>query len=55
MRVAREVTDGTAYVSDIGSATHYHANYVHPLWASRLKRMEAIGHHVFYQLREGQT
>ncbi len=55
VRVAREVTDGTAYVSDISSATHYHANYVRPLWASRLKKMDVIGHHIFYKLRPGQT
>ncbi len=55
VRVAREVTEGLSYVSDIGGATHYHAKYVRPLWASRLKRMDAIGHHVFYQLKEGQT
>ena len=55
VRVAREVTDGTAYVSDVGGATHYHARYVRPLWASRLKRMDRIGEHVFYTLRPGQT
>jgi hypothetical protein len=55
VRVAREVTDGTAYVSDVGGATHYHANYVRPLWASRLKKMDVIGHHIFYKLKAGQT
>jgi spore germination cell wall hydrolase CwlJ-like protein len=55
VRVAHEVTEGSAYVSDVGSATHYHANYVRPFWASRLKKMDVIGHHVFYKLRPGQT
>ncbi len=55
VRVAHEVTDGTAYVSDIGAATHYHANYVRPLWASRLTKMDRIGHHIFYKLKPGQT
>ncbi len=55
MRIAREVTEGTAYVSDVGGATHYHATYVRPGWARALKRTEAIGHHVFYTLRPGQT
>ena len=55
VRVAHEVTDGTAYVSDIASATHYHAKYVRPSWASRLKKMDVIGHHVFYRLKPGQT
>ena len=55
VRVAREVTEGTAYVTDIGGATHYHARYVRPGWAGRLKRMDVIGQHVFYKLRPGQT
>ena len=55
VRVAREVTDGTAYVSDVGGATHYHANYVRPTWASRLHKMDVIGRHVFYKLKAGQT
>lgn len=55
VRIAREVTEGTTYVQDVGSATHYHATYVRPGWARALKRTEAIGHHVFYTLRPGQT
>ena len=55
VRVAREVTEGVAYVSDVGGATHYHANYVRPFWASRLRKMDRIGHHIFYKLRPGQT
>ena len=26
VRIAREVTDGSTYVSDVGGATHYHAS-----------------------------
>ncbi len=55
VRIAREVTDGTTYVSDVGGATHYHATYVRPGWARALTRTEAIGHHVFYTLKPGQT
>jgi len=55
VRIAEEVTDGRTYVSDVGGATHYHANYVRPRWASRLKKMDTIGHHIFYALRPGQT
>jgi spore germination cell wall hydrolase CwlJ-like protein len=55
VRVARQVTDGTTYLADVGDATHYHANYVRPFWAKRLKRMDRIGHHIFYKLRPGQT
>ncbi len=55
VRIAHEVTDGSTYVSDIGGSTHYHANYVTPFWARSLKKMEVIGHHIFYTLRPGQT
>jgi spore germination cell wall hydrolase CwlJ-like protein len=47
--------DGTTYVADVGSSTHYHANYVRPRWAKRLKKMDVIGHHIFYRLKAGQT
>jgi spore germination cell wall hydrolase CwlJ-like protein len=54
-RIAREVLEGKTYVSDVGAATHYHANYVHPGWSRRLKKMDKIGNHIFYKLRPGQT
>ncbi len=55
VRIAREVTNGKIYVSDIGSSTHFHANYIRPHWARRLEKMDVIGHHVFYKLRPGQS
>lgn len=30
-------------------ATHYHANYVRPKWAKRLKQTARIGKHIFYR------
>jgi len=33
----------------IGAATHYHANYVLPRWASALVRVDIIGAHIFYR------
>jgi spore germination cell wall hydrolase CwlJ-like protein len=54
-RVAREVTEGKTYLAEVGGATHYHANYVRPSWARRLKRMDVIGRHIFYKLKPGQT
>ncbi len=54
-RIAAEVTAGTTYVSDVGGATHYHANYVRPRWARSLEKMDVIGRHVFYKLRRGET
>lgn len=54
-RVARDVTDGRTYLADVGGSTHYHADYVRPYWARRLRKMDVIGRHVFYQLKPGQT
>ncbi|HVL71274.1 MAG TPA: cell wall hydrolase [Beijerinckiaceae bacterium] len=54
-RVASEVLEGRTYLAEVGGATHYHADYVRPRWAKRLKRMDVIGRHIFYKLRPGQT
>jgi hypothetical protein len=32
-------------------ATHYHANYVNPRWASKLTRTARVGTHIFYRDR----
>ena len=55
VRVAREVTEGKTYLADVGGATHYHADYVRPFWAKKLKKMDTIGRLIFYKLRPGQT
>ena len=49
------VLEGKTYLADVGGATHYHAKYVRPYWARRLKKMDVIGQHIFYKLRPGQT
>jgi spore germination cell wall hydrolase CwlJ-like protein len=54
-RIADEVLDGRTWLADVGGSTHYHANYVRPRWAKRLKKMDVIGKHIFYRLKEGQT
>ena len=48
-RIAREMADGTKQVPALQTATHYHATYVKPRWASKLKKLETIGRHVFYR------
>ena len=53
--VARAVLDGDEYDAQVAGATHYHAAYVKPRWAKKLKRMDKIGTHIFYKLRPGQT
>jgi spore germination cell wall hydrolase CwlJ-like protein len=35
----------------VGTATHYHANYVVPYWASSLNKVTTIGAHIFYTMR----
>jgi hypothetical protein len=49
--IARGVISGSLYLTEVGKATHYHANYVYPDWAPRLKRVAKIGHHIFYQFK----
>ena len=55
VRIASEVLEGRTFLADVGGSTHYHANYVRPRWAKRLKKMDKIGTHIFYKLRPGQT
>ena len=46
--VAREALSGNQ-LSSVGTATHYHANYVVPKWAYTLTKLEVIGSHIFYR------
>ena len=45
--------DRTMFLSDVGAATHYHANYVRPRWARTMKKVDKIGRHIFYKTRNG--
>jgi len=49
---ARQVADaalkGSVY-APVGLATHYHANYVVPYWASSLVKTSVQGAHIFYR------
>ena len=46
--VARAALAG--YVeSEVGSATHYHADYVAPRWAPLLAKVAQVGQHIFYR------
>jgi spore germination cell wall hydrolase CwlJ-like protein len=46
--VARKALAGFV-AKDVGSATHYHANYVAPYWAPTLVKMTNVGAHIFYR------
>ncbi|WP_254603105.1 cell wall hydrolase [Sphingomonas bacterium] len=49
--VAQAALGGSVY-APVGSATHYHANYVSPWWAPSLMRIGAVGSHIFYRWRD---
>lgn len=52
-RESREVAQAalTGYVETaVGTATHYHADYVLPYWAFRLEKVHVEGRHIFYRL-----
>jgi len=46
--VAAEALDGFVEPG-VGSATHYHADYVAPYWAPTLVKMTKVGAHIFYR------
>ena len=35
--------------ASVGTATHYHADWVAPVWASRLVKVSQIQNHIFYR------
>lgn len=46
--VAKAALDGEVF-APVGYATHYHANYVVPYWATSLAKNQVIGAHIFYR------
>lgn len=53
MAIAKDVVSGKEYLAEVGYSTHYHATYVYPHWAPRMKKNTKIGMHVFYQFKRG--
>ena len=47
-RIAEAALNGYVY-QPVGYATHYHANYVVPYWASTLAKNAIVGAHIFYR------
>jgi spore germination cell wall hydrolase CwlJ-like protein len=47
-KVAEAALNGAVF-APIGYATHYHANYVVPYWASSLAKNAIVGAHIFYR------
>ena len=52
-RIAEAVVSGANYNAKVGVAVNYHANYVSPFWVGYLKRVDRIGAHIFYAMRDG--
>lgn len=51
-KVAWEMLSGRVH-KPVGQATHYHANYVVPYWASSLVKTSVEGVHIFYRWSGG--
>ena len=51
-KVAEAALSGYVF-SPVGYATHYHANYVVPYWASTLAKNAIVGAHIFYRWSGG--
>ena len=51
--IAMAVTAGKIFIPEVGSSTHYYAQYVHPGWARTLQKMTKIGLHIFYRTYGG--
>jgi len=50
--IAAAALSGAVY-APVGWATHYHADYVVPYWASTLAKSDVVGAHLFYRWRGG--
>ena len=51
-KVAEAALAGSVF-APVGNATHYHANYVVPYWASTLAKNAVVGAHIFYRWAGG--
>lgn len=52
-RIAEEVVEGVNFNPRVAEALNYHAAYVTPFWAPSLRRVDRIGLHIFYSMRQG--
>ena len=46
--IALATTAGKIWLTEVGSSTHYHATYVSPPWARKMRKVGKIGLHIFY-------
>jgi len=47
-KIAEDALSGAVY-APVGWATHYHADYVLPTWASSMAKNAVVGAHIFYR------
>lgn len=47
-RRAGEALDGAVF-APVGAATHYHTDWVHPMWSSELEKIARIDTHLFFR------
>jgi spore germination cell wall hydrolase CwlJ-like protein len=52
-KVAKAVSSGEIWLDEVGDSTHYHAAYVRPRWARKMKKTDKIGRHIFYRTKGG--
>ena len=52
-QIADAVADGRVWFKDVGSSTHYHADYVNPRWNRKMVKVATVGRHIFYRTRNG--
>ncbi len=48
-RISKETLAGKLYEPAVGTATHYHALYVHPNWVREMHKLVRYGIHSFYR------
>jgi spore germination cell wall hydrolase CwlJ-like protein len=48
-QVARNVLDRGVRVPSLAQSTYYHADYVNPLWAKSVVKIQQVGQHIFYR------
>lgn len=49
---AHAMLDG-AVAKDVGLATHYHTNWVHPIWSAELDKIARVDTHLFFRWQGG--
>lgn len=48
-RLSNRVLEGKVWLESIGNSTHYHADYVYPVWRKKMAVIKKIGRHIFYK------